>query len=143
MVSIEPLIIDISPVIGYKIDKRFRVAVGATYRARLTEYPSNATPPTGKDDLTYGYRTFTDYTFWKGFYAHGEYERMSKEFEIAPKTDQYERKWKEAAMVGVGRSYTINNKIKGGVVLMYNFLHNTTEKVYTSPWVFRFGFELK
>lgn len=143
LVSTEPLIVDISPVLGYKIDKRFTIAVGATYRARLTEYPKNRIPPTGKDDLTYGYRTFVDYTFWKGFYAHGEYERMSKEFEISPQTDLYARKWVEAAMLGLGRSYTINQKVKGGVVLMYNFLQNNNEKIYTSPWVFRFGIELK
>lgn len=143
LVSTEPLIIDISPVLGYRIDKRFTIAIGATYRARLTEYPKNKIPPTGKDDLTYGYRIFTDYTFWKGFYAHGEYERMSKEFEITPQSDRYERKWVEAAMLGMGRTYTINKTLKGGVQLMYNFLHNNTERVYTSPWVFRFGFEFK
>ena len=149
LVSSDPLIIDISPVVGYKIDKQFRIAIGATYRARLTEYPQNSTiaPRGAKDELTYGYRAFGEYSFWKGFYVHAEYERMSREFEIKTTsqtpTDQYERKWVEAALLGIGKSYSINNKVKGSISLLYNFIYNTKEQVYPNPWVFRVGFELK
>ncbi len=154
LVSTQPLIIDLSPVLGYKINKKFSIAVGATYRARLTEYPKNSTirPINGKDELTYGYRFFTEYTFWKGFYAHAEYERMSKEFKATSVTtgtatntpaDVFERKWVEAALLGVGKSYSINGKIKGSINLLYNFIYNNKKQVYPSPWVFRFGFELK
>lgn len=149
LVSTQPLIIDASPVVGYKINRRFSIAAGATYRARLTEYPKNSTvtPRNAKDELTYGYRVFSEYIFWKGFYAHAEYERMSQEFEVKSATntltDLFQRKWVEAALLGVGKSYNINGKVKGNINLLYNFIYNNKEQVYPSPWVFRFGFELK
>lgn len=149
LVSTQPLIIDASPVVGYKINKRFSIAAGASYRARLTEYPKNntVTPRRAKDELTYGYRAFSEYIFWKGFYVHGEYERMSKEFEVKSvtntPTDLFQRKWVEAALLGVGKSYSINNKVKGSINLLYNFIYDNKEQVYPSPWVFRFGFKLK
>lgn len=149
LVSTQPLIIDTSPVVGYKIDKRFSIDVGVTYRVRLTEYPKNSTgtPRNAKDELTYGYRAFSEYIFWKGFYVHGEYERISKEFEVKSATntptDLFQRKWVEAALLGVGKSYNINGKVKGSISLLYNFIYNIEEQVYPSPWVFRFGFNFK
>ena len=140
VVTIDPVLIDLSPLVGYRLDKRWEFALGATYRARFSE-SNRAYLYLGKDDLTYGYRSFSTYRFWKSFYVHAEYERVSKEFEIGT-TDTYERKWKAGAFIGVGNSYRLKGYVRGQVSLLYNFLHDQNERVYSSPWVFRFGFTI-
>ena len=142
VVTTNPVTIDISPVLGYRFNKDFYLAVGATYRARFSSADSTFIKTRyGQDELTYGYRTFANYRFWKAFYVHVEYEKMSKEFEVTG-TDRFVRKWKPGALAGIGSEYTIKGTLKGNVSLLYNFLFDDNERVYQSPWVFRFGMGL-
>jgi len=144
IVSLDPVIIDFNPLLGYKFNKKFYVAVGGSYRARFTESRANSPAQggqairIGQDELTYGYRAFTEYNVWKMLSIHAEYERISKEFEIG-KTDTFERKWVAGALAGISSNYTLKGKVKGNFSVLYNFLHNDAERVYQSPWVFRFG----
>ncbi len=142
VVTTNPVTIDISPILGYRFNKDFYIAVGGTYRARFSSADSTFIRTNyGRDELTYGYRVFTNYRFWKAFYAHAEYERISKEFAVTG-TDRFERIWKPGILAGIGSSYTIKGTLKGNVSLLYNFLHDDKQRVYQSPWVFRFGFDL-
>ena len=142
IVSTEPVLIDFSPLLGYRIDKKFHIAVGGTYRARFSKVPSNSSIRYGQDELAYGYRFFSEYKIWKMIRVHAEYERISREFEVA-NTDSFERKWVEGALAGLATSYSLKgeSKVKGSFSVLYNFLYTNSEAVYTSPWVFRFGFE--
>lgn len=142
VVTTNPVTIDISPVLGYRFNKDFHIAIGATYRARFSSADSTFIKTRyGQDELTYGYRAFANYRFWKAFFVHAEYEKMSKEFEVTG-TDRFVRKWKPGALAGIGSEYTIKGTLKGNVSLLYNFLFDDKERVYQSPWVFRFGMNL-
>jgi len=142
VVTTNPVTIDISPILGYRFNKDFHVAIGVTYRARFTSADSTYIRTNyGRDELTYGYRAFANYTFWKAFFLHGEYERMNKEFVITG-TDNFERRWKPGLLAGIGSTYTIKGKLKGNVSILYNFLHDNRQRIYQSPWVFRFGMNL-
>ena len=111
IVSLDPVIIDFNPVLGYKFDKKFHVAVGGSYRARFTESHANSQLRIGQDELTYGYRVFTEYNVWKVINIHAEYERISKEFEIGT-SDTFERKWVEGALAGLSSNYKVKGKLK-------------------------------
>ena len=141
IVSLDPVIIDFNPVLGYKVNKKFHIAIGGSYRARYTESHANNQLRIGQDELTYGYRVFTEYNVWKMLSIHAEYERMSKEFEIGT-SDTFERKWLEGVLAGVSSNYKVKGKLKGNFSVLYNFLYHFEQAVYASPWVFRFGIDL-
>lgn len=138
IVSLDPVIIDFNPLVGYKFNKKFHVAIGGSYRARFTESHTNSQLRIGQDELTYGYRAITDYNVWKMLSIHAEYERISKEFEIGT-SDTFKRNWVGGALAGISSSYSVKGKVEGNFSVLYNFLYNFKQAVYTSPWVFRFG----
>ena len=142
VVTSNPVVIDISPVLGYRFNRDFHLAIGATFRARFSSHDSTYIKTNyGRDELTYGYRAFANYRFWKTFFVHAEYERISKEFAVIG-TDRFTRVWKPGALAGIGSAYTIKGALKGNVSLLYNFIHDDKQQVYHSPWVFRFGVNL-
>jgi hypothetical protein len=68
IVSLDPVIIDFNPLLGYKFNKKFHVAIGSSFRASFTESHANSPRQTGgqavrigQDKLTYGYRVFGEY----------------------------------------------------------------------------------
>lgn len=44
-------------------------------------------------------------------------------------------------LIGVGKNYNFIKKVKGNVMILYDFLHNENS-VYPKAWVVRFGFFL-
>ena len=49
------------------------------------------------------------------------------------------RQWSDGLLVGVGKNYNFVKKVKGNVMILYDFLHNENS-VYPKAWVVRFGF---
>ena len=64
--------VDLSPIVGYRLNTNFTLGVGATYRAQLDKdaLPWNA------NDNTYGGRGFLEYFPTESYFLHGEYESM-------------------------------------------------------------------
>ena len=144
ILSLEPVRIDFNPVLGYKLDKKAHLAIGATYRARFSALPGGVSQRSGRDELVYGYRAFGEYNIWRGLAVHGEYERLSKEFEVGNNgSDIFERKWVQGALLGISGYYRIAGKLQGNYSILYNLIYDRQQAVYQSPWVFRFGFNLK
>jgi hypothetical protein len=38
---------------------------------------------------------------------------------------------------------TMNKNVNGKILIQYNFIYDGTKELYASPWVIRFGFEVK
>ena len=134
----DPISLDISPLLGYRLNKNYTMGMGATYRAVLDFKEFETT------DQVYGYRGFFQREAVKGFFVHGEYERMNTAVEssstaTAP-TDEIYRRWKSGALVGVGKEYSFVKGIKGQVLVLYNLLHESNISPYKRPLVIRFGF---
>ena len=143
IVTAEPVVIDISPLVGYRFNKVFHIAAGASYRARFSAASSTYIRTNfNRDELTYGYRVFANHKLWRALFIHAEYERMSREFKKAG-TDLYERQWQNGGLAGLGIRYSVTNGVQGQATLLYNFLHDNNKQMYPSPWVFRFGINLK
>jgi hypothetical protein len=66
--------VDISPLLGYKMNKKWWVGSGFTYRA---SFGSDVKLSDAFDDQVYGWRVFSEYVAWKSFFTHAEWERMS------------------------------------------------------------------
>jgi len=97
-------------------------------------------------DQVYGYRGFFQAVAVKGFFLHGEYERMNTAVETTgatnAATDEIYRTWKAGALAGIGKEYSFIKQIKGQVMVLYNFLHEDGNSPYRKPWVIRFGFTM-
>ena len=146
----EQVSLDVSPSLAYRCNKMFRVGLGGTYRTTFDEKEKFFL---SDDNEVFGYRGFAEHEVYKGFYAHVEYERLKGSLGSAQNGTVGQSDggaWQDGAMAGLGKTYKISNKIKGNVLLLYNFLFergDTTsqsgpESLYRGPWNLRFGFEL-
>jgi len=133
-----PTSLDLSPLAGYRLTKKWSIGTGATYRLSFGDGNNQYTNAIDED--VYGYRAFTEYIFYKGFFAHSEFESMNKKVEDLT-SDQTQRTWSNALMAGIGKEYRFAKKVKGNVMVLYNFLHSSNSP-YDKPLVFRFGFIL-
>jgi len=132
----DPTSIDFSPLAGYKLNKRWSAGVGGTYRISFGSDKSKYTNHI--DQGVYGYRVFSEYLFFKGFFVHGEFESMNKKLENQL-SDQPKRIWVNGLMAGLGKEYRFAKKVKGNVMVLYNFLHSE-DSPYDKPFVIRFSF---
>jgi len=134
----KPISLDLSGMVGYKINKKLHMGILATYRANLNIDSLHYKFSVPSD--VYGASIFTDYFIYRNFYAHAELESKST-FIIQP--DAYQnRKWVEGLLVGLGHDFTIFKKLKGGMMILFNVLHSD-DSPYRTPWQFRFGFYKK
>ena len=134
----KPVGVDFNPQIAYRIHKKWSAGVGATYRS---SFGGGERFISGEEHETYGGRLFTDYTFFKSFFAHGEFEKIHTNY-LDPDEDRLVGQWSSGLLVGIGKKYRLVKKVEGNVMILYNFLHDEPGP-YERPWVIRFGFNWK
>jgi len=132
----DPTSIDFSPLAGYKLNKRWSVGVGGSYRISFGSDKSKYANHIDQD--VYGYRVFSEYILFKGIFVHGEFESMNKKLENQL-SDQPKRIWVNGLMAGLGKEYRFAKNVKGNVMVLYNFLHSE-DSPYDKPFVIRFSF---
>jgi len=124
--------------LGYRINKKWRSGITATYRVAVNVDTALNQALIPSD--VYGGSIFSDYGLVKGFFAHGELE--SRSTIIFSDDAGSQRKWVEGLLIGFGRDFPLYKKLNGGMMILYNVLHND-DSPYRSPWQFRFGFYKK
>ncbi|MEO0331463.1 MAG: hypothetical protein AAF223_07240 [Bacteroidota bacterium] len=125
--------LDLSPLLGYRWNKRFTTGLGATYRLTLSEdirSIQTAHP-------IYGGRVFVEYSVLKSFLLHAEYEGLSQVED--PQSEFVSRQWYYSFLAGIGKTYRITSHLQGQVLLLYNFSHGT-DSPYPRPFVIRMAF---
>ncbi len=128
-----PTSLDLSPQLGYKLNKKLRLGIGGTYRIKLDKDYWNQW---GNYEV-FGGRLFAEYdVLW--LFVHGEYERMSNLIEQT-NSDGYQRVTANSAFLGLGKDLKLKGKLTGSIMLLYNFLHDADTSPYDKPFVFRFG----
>lgn len=134
--SLNPFEMDLSPQLGYRIDKRFEVGVSGTYRVA---FQKDSTWTSQKDEK-YGYSVFANYLFYKNFFAYLEGEMMNT---ADPLAKEVTRSWKETLLIGVGRKFNITPWLEMQAIVSFNVLHDNRDGLYGSPVVFKTGFRVK
>jgi hypothetical protein len=134
-----PLMIDLSPQFGYKINKKFQVGVSGIYRAKFVDSVrvSNAVPADVR-----GYSAFATYGLMLNFFAYAEFERTSstvKQQSLDPKGSV---QWVNSALVGIGRQFRLHSKVNASVLLLWNPLHENGKSPYHDAFVIKTGFQL-
>lgn len=111
--------IDVSPLVGYRINDQLSVGVGATY-----QYYHYKDKVYDLETNVYGGRIFGRYFFTDYLFAHGEYEYLNLEaFDFFPR-----RRVDVGSLLG-GVGYFQRFGRNSGLVAM--ILYNFTESVYT------------
>lgn len=134
MISLQPVSVDFSPQIGYRFNSQLSIGVGGMYRQTFNDSIQFLSP------TVLGYKSFVSYDVIRSFFAYGEYGQNSPGVKIEEGIST--RIWKAAALLGVGRKFSISKKIDMTVVALYNFLHEPGDPVYPRPFMVRFGFQL-
>ena len=129
-----PTSVYVSPLLGYRLNKKLTLGVGATYRAilEIDEFEAK--------DQVYGYRGFVQQGAYKGLFIHGEYENLSAASTTFNTSGEVSRNWQPGALTGIGKEFTLFKQVKGQVMILYNFLYEDGSSSYQKPWVIRFGF---
>lgn len=137
--STAPLMIDLNPQFGYKIDKRLQVGVGGIYR---TVFVDSVKIANSVSPERYGYSVFSSYGLIMNFFAYAEWERttiIARGTGPDPKTA---KQWKSSLLMGLGRQFQIHPKIKGSILLLWNPLHKNGNSPYHDAFVIKTGFQL-
>lgn len=137
--STDPLSLDLSPKLGYKLNKRWVVGIGGTYRKTFSDDSISTNLNMPNDG--YGYSGFTSYDAVRGFFVYGEYERMTKDI-AATETTAATTQWIDGLMLGIGRKFSVHRSVNMQVIAMYNFLHTPENALYTRPLTVKVGFSL-
>jgi len=125
-----PVSVDLSPLIGYRVNAMWTIGSGGSIRYNL-DPKENFRPPNG-GNIVYGFRIFNQHRIVKSIYLHAEWEAFSKP--VGAK-----RIWDRQALAGIGKEFAVFKSVKGSVTILYNFLHHD-DSPYMKPVVFRFGF---
>lgn len=105
-------LVGIAPLAGYKITERWSVGVQPSY----TYYNVNM-PPYRFSDHIYGGSVLTRYFFYRGLFAHTEFETLNGKWK-----GTNERFNVNSLFVGGGYLHRITDKAGIGLTLMFNVL---------------------
>lgn len=134
LLSIDPFSVDLAPQIGYRFNSLFSLGLGGTYRKTFNDSIPSLSPE------VFGYKAFVSYDILNSFFAYGEYAQNSPGVTVKEGISQ--RIWKPAALLGVGRRFSLHKNVDMTVVALYNFIHSPGDPVYPRPFMVRFGFQL-
>lgn len=126
-------LVDISPLVGYKITPRLSAGVGGTY----TYYQYKTDPASH----LYGGRIFGRYFLTETIFAHTEIEGLN--FEKFSVNDQgmlnASRQWVVSPMIGGGAYTMISDRAGLNFMVLYILNHNQDTSPYPNPVLVRVG----
>jgi hypothetical protein len=134
--SFDPVILDASPVIGYRFNKLFNAGIGGHWRYSFKDSVSLSFP-----SATAGYKAWVSHDVFRSFFGYSEYERQRFE-KFNPAIDSRGLAWKDAWHIGIGRNIPVNRLLTTQVLVLYNVLHDPFDKLYNSRLNVRAGVKL-
>jgi hypothetical protein len=134
--SFEPLTLDTSPALGYRINKLFTIGAGGHWRHTFADTVNLSIP-----SASIGYKAFVSHQLYRNFFGYSEYERqqLSRTNHL---TDGQHLDWEEAWHIGLGRNIKVNSLLTVQVLVMYNLLHDPFDPLYSSPWNVKAGIQM-
>ncbi|MBT3207477.1 MAG: hypothetical protein HN704_14990 [Bacteroidetes bacterium] len=145
--------IDISPSVGYKINERTILGIGAIYQYYKDDriyYISGQTYPMDYETNIYGGRIFSQYLLieemgqflpidFGSIILHAEYEFINIDIEDSNSTlIEFERRWVSSLLIGAGLKQRIGKRSSVNLLLLWN-LNEHAYSPYSNP-VVRLGF---
>jgi hypothetical protein len=133
-----PATSDIGLSVGYKLNDKSIIGVGASYKLGLGS---------GWNNIRFthqgiGLRSFLEWKLKGSFYVSGGYEQNYKAAFNSIIQLRDESAWQQSALIGLSKKYRVSKKFKGNMQLLYDFLH-ARQVPRTQPLQFRIGYTLK
>lgn len=129
-------LLDVAPYLGYRFTGR--LTIGAGWNQRISFNSEKTSTQTN----VYGPRVYGDYNVFKGFSGRLELETMNafvpQDLKI---TDNGQREWVPAILLGIKQQYTIYKTLKGTALVLYNFYNPDYKSPYGDRLNVRFGLE--
>lgn len=136
VVKTNPLSLDLSPVLGYKINKIFEAGVSGSYRTLLEV---NKAGISDTSNNPYGFGLFANHMVYKNFFGQLEGNRTKT---TNGTIERPQRVWQSSLLIGVGRELKITNWLKMRAVVMFNLFHDNLKSPYGSPVIFKTGIRI-
>lgn len=131
--------VEVSPRVGYMINNRASVGVGANYIYQSYEVVNSNNQRSKESNSIYGGTLFGRYNITRQFFIYGELEMLSLEY-FNPQTRQVKREWVPGLLVGGGYFQPFGNRGGMSVMVLYNIFYDPVRTYYPSPLVLRIGF---
>lgn len=129
-------VVDISPIIGYRLTERWSAGLGATYI--YYNYKDSYYNYSYSTSI-YGGSIFTRFNVSELIFLHTEFQSLSAEFmTYYPKT---ERKLVDALFVGGGYRQMIGDASSINLMILYDLMYTDVYHIYSDPWQIRVGFD--
>ncbi|WP_236652843.1 apolipoprotein A1/A4/E family protein [Chitinophaga vietnamensis] len=125
---------DLAGQVAYRFHKNGSLGIGASYKLGMG---------TGFDHIQFtsqglGIRSFIDWKLKGTFFMNGGYEQnYQPEYTSIP--NGAGQQWTSSALLGISKKYKINSKLKGSVMLLFDFLYNQHVPM-TDPVKLRMGY---
>src|SRR6185295_19704527 len=129
-------VVDISPLMGYKITENYSVGISATYIYYKYSDPSNYYPDYSTN--IYGGSVFNRFYFLENLFLHAEYEVLN--MEVLDFNFKLARKNITSVLVGGGYRQPLGENSSINLMILYN-LNEDRVSPYQNPIV-RVGFAL-
>ncbi|WP_441573514.1 hypothetical protein [Chitinophaga sp. RAB17] len=114
-----PTTSDLAGQVAYKFHENGSVGIGLAYKLGLGSGLNNIRF-TGQG---IGIRSFIDWKLKKTFYLNGGYEQNYQQgYSGIPQG--IGQQWTQSGLVGISKKYKINSKLKGNVMVLFDFLYN-------------------
>nr|WP_307735023.1 hypothetical protein [Chitinophaga nivalis] len=110
---------DLAGQVAYKFHKNGSVGVGMSYKLGMG---------TGFDNIRFtsqgmGIRSFVDWKLKGTFFLSGGYEQNYQP-NYATLADGAGQPWTQSALLGISKKYKISSKMKGNMMVLFDFLYN-------------------
>jgi hypothetical protein len=126
--------VDVSPLVGYMITPSFSAGLGGTYQYLRYNNFNRSTD-------VYGARAFVRQNLFNNFFAHGEYESLSVDFQVIDPQLGFitQREWVPGVLVGPGLFSPFGRRGGMNITALYNLQYDRIRSPYGSPLVIRAG----
>ena len=133
-----PVTSDIALSLGYKINDKSSIGIGASYKLGWGSNWSNIR-------ITHqgiGLRSYLDWKIKGSLYVSGGYEQNYRS--MINSIDQLRKysAWQTSALIGLSKKYSISKKMKGEMKLLWDFM-SYQQVPKGQPVLFRIGYSLK
>ena len=133
-----PVTSDIALSLGYKINDKSSIGVGAAYKLGWGNNWNNIK----LSNQGVGLRSYLDWKIKGSFYFSGGYEQNYRT--MINSIDQLRdySSWQTSGLIGLSKKYSISKKMKGEMKLLWDFM-SYQQVPRTQPILFRIGYSLK
>jgi hypothetical protein len=133
-----PITSDLGLSLGYKLNDKSAIGVGASYKFGLGK---------GWDNIKItnegiGLRTFIDWKLKGSLFISGGYEQNHRSRFSSFEQLRSLSSWQSSGLIGLSKKYNVSKKLKGNVQLLWDFL-SYRQVPQTQAVLFRLGYSLK